>query len=342
MSGGLLRRPAVPAPARIRRDVNNLSPSDPIITFYRQAIGVMKGRPLRDPTSWRYQAAIHDYPRDVSSTASRRNDPRNPDPFATDADFPLPGDRDTFWRKCEHAGWFFLSWHRMYLHHFEKIVMSIVAALPGGPTDWALPYWNYSTSAAAALLPAPFRNETMPDGTPNLLRVAERTPNANAGAAFLDAADTNLNCLRARPFGVPFATPLPPSFGGGTRLNHPPGPGGALEQTPHNQIHSRLGGPTGFMGGFSTAPLDPMFWLHHCNIDRLWEAWVQRQKQQGNLDRNPKPGTPVADGWLDQAFDFHDATGAAVRMTSREVLNTRVPPLSYEYEDTSDPFGGAP
>jgi len=96
------------------------------------------------------------------------------------------------------------------------------------------------------------------------------------------------------------------------------------------------------MGGFSTAPLDPMFWLHHCNIDRLWEVWVQRQKQMGNLDRNPKAGTLVAEGWLNQPFGFRDATGAAVQMTSKEVLNTRVPPLSYEYEDTSDPFNGAP
>jgi hypothetical protein len=28
-------------------------------------------------------------------------------------------------------------------------------------------------------------------------------------------------------------------------------------------------------------------------------------------------------------------------MTSREVMDTRVAPLSYEYEDTSDPFKGA-
>ena len=53
-----------------------------------------------------------------------------------------------------------------------------------------------------------------------------------------------------------------------------------------------LGGATGFMGGFSTAPLDPLFWMHHCNIDRLWEVWVQRQKQLTNRDRNPNPSLP--------------------------------------------------
>jgi tyrosinase len=322
--------------------VNNLAPNDPIIVFYRQAIGVMKARPLREPTSWRYQAAIHDYPQNVSSTASRRNDPRNPDPFAADSDFPLPPDRDTFWRKCEHGGWFFLSWHRMYLHHFEKIVMRIVAGLPGGPRDWALPYWNYSASDAAALLPEPFRNPPLPS---NHLRIPQRTPRANQGIRFLDLdarlnpdpskPDTNLNCLRQKPFAG--------NFGGPIGSTHDRGSPGALENAPHNAIHGTLGGSGGFMSVFSTAPLDPMFWLHHCNIDRLWEVWVQRQKQLGNLDRNPKNGGLAnVGGWLDQPFDFHDATGNAVQMTSRQVLNARLAPLSYEYEDTSDPFKGAP
>src|SRR5687767_12289657 len=105
--GGVLRRPAVPPPIRTRRDVNRLAANDPIIVFYRRAIGVMKTRPLRDPTSWRYQAAIHDYPRNVATTAARLAD-GTPDPNAVDADYPLPADRDTFWRKCEHSGWFFL------------------------------------------------------------------------------------------------------------------------------------------------------------------------------------------------------------------------------------------
>jgi hypothetical protein len=35
-------------------------------------------------------------------------------------------------------------------------------------------------------------------------------------------------------------------------------------------MHVRVGG---FMGAFNSAGLDPLFWLHHCNIDRLWEVW---------------------------------------------------------------------
>ena len=339
-NGGVLRRPAVPPSVRIRRDVNKLPANDPVITFYEKAIGVMQdsNRKLDDPLNWRYQAAIHDYPDPDATLADRLRDPRDPakvdrDPSAKSSDV-LPPDRSTFWRQCQHGSWFFLSWHRMYLHHFEKIVMSIVAQLPGGPSDWALPYWNYSSSAAAALLPAPFRNPTLPDKTTNHLFVAERTPNANAGGAFLDEPDTNLDCLKAKSFANALG------FGGPKVRHHPSrgSPPGRVEQTPHNPIHGALGGATGFMGFFSTAPLDPMFWLHHCNIDRLWEVWVQRQKQLGNLDRNPMKEGP----WLDEQFAFRDATGRRVDMTSRQVLNTRLAPLSYEYEDTSDPFKGLP
>lgn len=328
---GVVRRPAVPPPVRIRRDVNNLSANDPIVVYYEKAIAVMQSKRLNDPVGWRYQSAIHDYPRNVATTANRLNDPINPDPFAADSDvLPSTSDQNTYWRQCQHGSWFFLPWHRMYLHHFEKIIMDIVARVLGGPSDWALPYWNYSTSAATALLPVPFRSPTLPDGSPNHLYISQRTPDANAGNPFLDPSDTDLSCLKQKPFaGV---------FGGPMIRNHPPGTSGALEQTPHNNVHSTLGGANGFMGLFSTAPLDPMFWLHHCNIDRLWEVWVQRQKHLGNLDRNPKVGT-----WRQtEKFDFHDASGNPVKMASEEVLNTRVAPLSYEYEDTSDPYNGAP
>ena len=56
---------------------------------------------------------------------------------------------------------------------------------------------------------------------------------------------------------------------------------GALEQTPHNDIHVALVGanPVGqCQGGFMIDPncaaLDPIFWLHHANIDRLWNVWL--------------------------------------------------------------------
>ena len=37
----------------------------------------------------------------------------------------------------------------------------------------------------------------------------------------------------------------------------------------HNRVHQWVGGSM----GPGTSPNDPVFFLHHCNIDRLWEVW---------------------------------------------------------------------
>ena len=40
----------------------------------------------------------------------------------------------------------------------------------------------------------------------------------------------------------------------------------------HNLVHVWVGGDM----TESTSPNDPVFFLHHCNIDRIWAAWQQR------------------------------------------------------------------
>ncbi|MFI1577533.1 tyrosinase family protein [Embleya sp. NPDC020630] len=38
----------------------------------------------------------------------------------------------------------------------------------------------------------------------------------------------------------------------------------------HNQVHRWVGGDM----GPASSPNDPVFYLHHCNVDRLWEGWM--------------------------------------------------------------------
>ena len=90
---------------------------DPSTTAYVKAVAEMNTRSEDDPTSWAYQAAMH---------GSYSDPPAN-----------------AVWNQCQHGTWFFLPWHRMYLYWFERIVRSIVVQ-QGGPSDWALPFWNYS------------------------------------------------------------------------------------------------------------------------------------------------------------------------------------------------------
>ncbi|KAI0433855.1 tyrosinase [Xylaria sp. FL1042] len=41
----------------------------------------------------------------------------------------------------------------------------------------------------------------------------------------------------------------------------------------HNNIHYWVGGNGGHMSQIPVATFDPTFWLHHCNIDRLFAIW---------------------------------------------------------------------
>ena len=282
----------------------------------------MKAKPVTDPTSWRYQAAIHDY------------DPKL-DPFAVPGEL-LPPDRERFWAQCQHASWFFLPWHRMYLHFFEGIVAAEIANL-GGPSDWALPYWNYSVGDASRLLPSPFRSPTRADGSANPLYVAARAAGCNEGETFTDAASADVGqAFQSATFqGAEFGGS--PGFGGPvTRFAHDgQGTHGLVESSPHDLMHGAVAGDDGgWMGDFTRAPLDPIFWLHHCNIDWLWSIWL-------TLGPGPR-ADPATASWLDAiSFPFHDATGAVVSMTPRQVVDSSAAPLGYGYDDMTDPRAAA-
>jgi len=304
-----------------RRDVWKLSeenPWHPIIEWYARAVTAMQGRDLTDPTSLRYLAAIHG--------VNRRELPRRRWP------------RGATWNECQHNSWFFLPWHRIYLHYFESVVRRTIADL-GGPSDWALPYWDYSDPERENVrrLPPAFRERQMPSGDPNPLFVSERAPGINQGGEldplFVDIDDA----MAIRHFSRPTvdldpdpANEFVSSGFGGPRSgwNHSEGALGRLEITPHGQVHVGVGGidPPGWMSLFETAGLDPIFYLHHANIDRLWEAWL------GLGDGRKNPGVRWRSMW------FKVGGGAyAVTLSVREVLDTTQPPLTYRYSNISVP-----
>ncbi|PCH98003.1 MAG: hypothetical protein COB85_02340 [Bacteroidetes bacterium] len=45
-----------------------------------------------------------------------------------------------------------------------------------------------------------------------------------------------------------------------------------LEDGPHNSVHGWVGGD---MGSLPDAPGDPLFWMHHAMIDKIWHDWQQ-------------------------------------------------------------------
>jgi hypothetical protein len=94
-----------------------------------------------------------------------------------------------------------------------------------------------------------------------------------------------------------------------------------LEAQPHNTVHVKVGG---WMLGPNTAAQDPIFWLHHANIDRLWERWLDRGEGRAN---------PVTNRvWMDTEFALFDEDGDRVEMSAREIIQT-ASQLDYVYDD---------
>ena len=101
------------------------------------------------------------------------------------------------------------------------------------------------------------------------------------------------------------------------------GAAGAIEAAPHNLVHKTIG-LQGDMGSPTTAARDPIFWLHHANIDRLWVKWTDPAR-----GRIP----PVDDDvWMTTKFTFVDEDGNEQTMSGAEVLDTQFQ-LGYRYDD---------
>lgn len=265
----------------VRRDMATLGPGwNQALEDYALAMEAMDALPASDRRSWKFLAAIHGFHKGrwVEEGA-----------MAPATPVPPEYENQTYGKQCQHRNWYFLPWHRGYLASFESIVAAKVMELTG--RQWALPYWNYldSTNPNARMIPQPFRDATMPNGRPNPF-VKYRV--ANNVAIPSGEPDFDLSAMRENDFlvdGSGGASPV--GFGGtGTGAFSPPGMTGDLEANPHNSVHVIL---DGVMGDPRTAGLHPLFWLHHCNIDRLWEAWM----------RTPGKNIVRAMTWLDGPID---------------------------------------
>lgn len=317
----------------IRRNVHQ--PGDEAWTsdllWYARAVQAMAQRPLDDRTSWRFWAAIHGFDAD-RWTQLGYLDPGEP--------LPSPQDRATFWRQCQHGSWYFLPWHRGYLFAFENTVRAAIDSLGGPAETWALPYWDYFARDQADL-PAAFADQAWPDGRAgNPLFVTARYGPGGDGDVYIPMGSVTLRAFRDRVFtGVPAS----PGFGGiDTGFSHSGSPHGRLEGDPHDLIHVEVGGRqlgtriVGAMGDPRTAGLDPIFWLHHANIDRLWVEWLA--SYQGADPTDPDwLGGPAATGG--PAFTMPNPDGSPWTFTPADVLTTQA--LGYEYDDLT-PNAGAP
>ena len=229
----------------------------------------------------------------------------------------------------------FLSWHRYFLWRFELQLQSYVAGV-------MLPYWDWtdlsSITTDSFLGPNGTVGSEVRSGyfaldAPGTLGGTNPTPApvwwpaglvgwrlpAFAGfGTFAGALRRNLvgfgtlptsNDLRqalAMPTYSQFQRGLEEGFGisSGHQM--------------HNGLHGWVGGFNGHMGDPQASPFDPIFYLHHCNIDRLWAMW----QLDGHATEYPLTGGLIHHRRNDLMYPW---TGGAAGYGTSDPISSSIP-----------------
>ncbi|HUR79381.1 MAG TPA: tyrosinase family protein [Thermoanaerobaculia bacterium] len=228
-------------------------------------------------------------------------------------DWSLPNDgiSKNVWGTCQHGNLQFLPWHRMYLKYFERTMRKF-----SGDPKFALPYWDYYDDkgpGGGIALPTMMRGTA----TGNTLVDTFRTMGLNTNVASIDPNDGDASEAFDFKTFAPFSQ--------------------SLEGQPHGVMHCGTGtncqAPD--IGIVPVAGLDPVFYMHHANIDRLWQCWMVRKANGATIDLAwAKANLGMPQSWFDQSWTFVDQNGAAVSMKVSQLFEPGG--IDYVYDQTTN------
>jgi tyrosinase len=251
---------------------------------------------------------------------------------------------------CPHGNWWLLPWHRGYIGWWEQTIRDLSGdtsfAFPywDWTADPSIPlsmFGNVLDPSNAAFIASyqvfhdqfkdpmsdfwksltPAQVTEVNDRGYTSLDVFWNDPNLGAKAAFFPPSQARFHTAANPGFSDPstisavslstlldaLAPKVFTDFGSDPSAQHStPSASGILESQPHNLVHNDVGG---FMEDF-LSPVDPIFFLHHSNIDRIWDVWTRKQQALG-LDTLPT-GQELTD-WSSEPFLFYiDSNGKPV------------------------------
>lgn len=204
---------------------------------------------------------------------------------------------DEVWNTCQaHLGQpqqYFLPWHRMYVFFFEQVIREVT-----NEPCFTLPYWDYTDPAQQAL-PEEFRQRN--HARWGALYYENRYGEINAGTPLPRGPAglrLDLECMKSGSYNA---------------FNGDAGFCANLDGLVHGAAHLDIGTQLG-MGAVPWAAADPVFWVHHCNVDRIWASW------------NRLGGSNPADaGFLDKTFVFADGDGDRSEARVGDVVSLPAP-----------------
>lgn len=223
----------------------------------------------------------------------------------------------------------FLPWHRRFLWDLEKELQRV-----SGNPNLGIPYWNWPEGGANASMwnddllggdgdaggtvrSGPFRSGrwTVVNSSGNAAGPLERGFGRNTGGINLPTRSEINGLFQITPYDIsPWNRASNPSF-----RNVLEGWAGNLSF--HNLGHVWVGGSMLPM----TSPNDPVFFFHHCMVDKLWHEWQLRFPSQSYL--------PVTGGLFGQNLnDTMDSTPvASIGRRPIDVLDSNA--LGIVYDD---------
>ena len=182
-----------------------------------------------------------------------------------------------------HGGPAFLPWHREYILRYEQALQNV-------DPNVSLPYWNWGYGSASETNTLFQDNFMGPAGSggassfdvmsgyfalnPNAFNPNGWQIHASLRPSSLGSTLQRLSTLN--PSGLPDSTTLDNVLGQTIYSDFRPD----LE-SPHGSVHVWVGRNMMAM----TSPNDPIFFMHHANVDRLWAIW--QQTHPGAANYNP-------------------------------------------------------
>ena len=238
-----------------------------------------------------------------------------------------PGQTD---RNAAHSGPAFLPWHRYFLLTLEGFLQQAL-----DDSEFRIPYWDWNADAdlvnpstspiwdndlLGQFVGTGWRVRVAMNASTGNLQIVDRALQRNLGAG---GVLPNRQQVRSsiRDQTMYDQTPFSSSSPSGVR-NHVEGWIGSARI--HNNVHVWVGGDM----QLSSSPNDPVFFLHHSNVDRIWAAWQ---------DMHPDT-TYVPDATAPETLQFHRIDDALYSVfeeavTPRDILDYR---SFYEYDTLTD------
>ena len=284
----------------LRMRYNVLSaPGQAMIRKYARAVQIMNSRPAYDPSSWTFWWYTHAIPVSKSEAIQQ---------VFGEASSPVKDLAQKAWWTCQphQVGENtdnFLPWHRMLVYFFERQIGAVLH-----DDTFTLPYWNFSPglpSSQSGIMPQAFRSPSDPFLAP--LYIQDRNSGVNSGSPIDKENPGVLNAASA--LAETTYSPNSPKQGFCNNIN----------VGVHAYVHALVGTVTN-MGYVPTSAQDPIFWMLHSNIDRIWASW----NRAGYLN-------PTDPDFLSQVFWFADPDGRATSIKVGDVMS--IEQLNYSYQE---------